>query len=74
MRVPPNRRERIRNNRHKEINKPKIEYDDTNYKETTRDEELGVDHGIHEWGPLRVQSALYTKTIAKHSRHWRTQQ
>jgi hypothetical protein len=47
------RRERIRDHRNEEIDEPEIEHDDANYEEYTGDEELGVDHRVHDWRPLQ---------------------
>jgi len=53
--IRPNRGERVRDDSHEKIDQPEIEHHDTHYEETARDEELGIDHGVHQRGPLTTE-------------------
>lgn len=52
LRILPNGGERVRNNRHEEVDEPEVEYNDASDEEETRYEEFRVHHLVHKWGPL----------------------
>ena len=52
LRVRADGRERVRDDRDEQVDKPKVEDDNANDVEEARHEELGVHHSVHEWRPL----------------------
>lgn len=69
LRIRADSRERIRNHRNEQIDEPEIEHDETNDEEKARHEELGIDHLVHDRGPLQSNhwsDAMMTMNTVEH--------